>query len=598
MVVRPGTAARPVAQRRPHVVAVVGLAAATASALAGRPLAWMLLTVATVAAARAGLRGGVERLPVSAVVVVAGLGSVALGAGLLGVDVMSSPWPGRLLLVVLVVGLVVGAHVVTRGSPRAATLSRVELVISTLPAGVMALLWIVIAASPLGAATSWFLSADHLRHLALVTRTVDAGALEYDTQSYPRGWHAALALLWSSAGSERDADGLAELVRLQSLATWLVLVLVALAVALVAAELHRRRGGGPLASAAAGGVVGSLVVGPAFFGDYVPRGFQTSLLALLVLAACVLRMTRRCDDPGALVVAGVSVMLLAHVWQVLLPVAGLLLVMVLHARWGARPSGRRVVGDMLFVGAVGAVAAQGLMGAVRGYGLDAIAVPGDVPAAPIGWLLAVVVSGVALATAGTRAPLSPVVVAAGASFATAVGLMLVSGVGWDSYYPNKTLWTAAALGLPLLGAAGAQLLSAAARGPGGRVVVAGFGAVVVGVALLCLMAPVMGVRGSWSAADGDVVMDTVTSSAAADATVVWAVGTGVDDATSQLLLDFYSAEATSPPLGLAARSVDDQCRLLAAAASPVVLSGADESVVRSRFACVPGLRVTRPEGAP
>lgn len=583
---------------RAHVFVALGAAAAVASAVAGRPLAWLLVTVVTLAVPRVGLRGGFERLPSAAVVVVATLCSASLVSGLVGLDVTSSPWPARVLLGALGIVLVVGAQILAVGSPPTAGHSRVELIVSTLPAGVMALLWILIAASPLGTATSWFLSGDHLRHLALVTRTLDAGALEYTSQSYPRGWHAALALLWSSSGLDRDAEGLAALIRLQSLATWLVLVLIALALGLTASTLTRSRDDRPLVTGAAGCLTGALVVGRGFFGDYVPRGFQTSLVALLIVSAVVLRLTRSRSDRGALVVASVGVMLMAHVWQVLLPVVGLLLVLVLRERWRAPLPRRSLVADVVVLLAATALAVPGVLGALHGYGVGAIAVPGDVPPPALGWIVVVALSGAVLAMRTPRGYLTPLVVAVGASVVTALGLMLVSGVGWSSYYPNKTIWTAAALGLPLVCAAASGLLPRSVSGVAGRAVVALVASVVMGLVTLSLAAPVAGVRGAWSAADGDVVIDTVTTPAAADAAVVWAVGSEVDDATSQLLLDFYSATSTTPPLGLAPRGIDEQCRLLEEAGAPLVLSDAVEADVRSRFTCVPQLDIVRVEAAP
>ena len=63
------------------------------------------------------------------------------------------------------------------------------------------LLIVVISAGP--SRLSWFLSGDHLRHLGLTTRTLEAGTLEYGMLSYPHGWHAVMAAMWASAWSFR-----------------------------------------------------------------------------------------------------------------------------------------------------------------------------------------------------------------------------------------------------------------------------------------------------------------------------------------------------------------------------------------------------------
>ncbi len=139
----------------------------------------------------------------------------------------------------------------------------------------------------------------------------------------------------------------------------------------------------------------------------------------------------------------------------------------------------------------------------------------------------------------------------------------------EAYYPNKTLWAAVVLGLPVIAAGASQVLSVL---DGGSLLArAGFivtGAVIALVAGLSLVTPVFGVLGSWSTADGDLVMETVTSPRAPEASVVWGVAGAREDATSQLLLDFYSATARSVPLGLAATTVDAQCALLQQAPAP------------------------------
>lgn len=592
-----------------HVLVFGGVAASVACALGGLPMLWLLLTMATLAASRRpGLRSAIERLPMAGVVVVSGVFAIALLAGSLGFDIVSSPWSGRLVLSVLVVALASLARATAPKTGGSWTQSWTELGLAAVPAGLIGVIGAVLAASPLGARTSWFLSGDHVRHLALVTRTIDAGGLEYASQTYPRGWHATLAILWSITGSERDPQGLAALIRLQSLATWTVLGLVSLALALTAASMHRASGGRPFASGAAGAAAGALVLGPWFFGDYVPRGFETSLLALLVLAAAVHRCTEvRADrdgrgggDSGAdratLAFVATSGALMAHVWQVLLPAVGVLLVLVLLRRWRAHPRTRALAGDASVLALSAVLALPGLLAAVRGYGLHAVAVAGDVPAPVYGWLVVVIASAVVLLVASARLALAATVTSTAMAVATACAMAAVAGVGLASYYPNKTLWTAAALGLPLIGAAAAHVFERSEsdrrlRGPA-IVAVAAVGL----TALISAVTPIAGVSGAWSAADGRTVIDTVTSRAAPTTTVVWGVGSDVDDATSQLLLDFYSATATTPPLGLAPRDPQAQCALLEAAERPVVMSEAPEPEVRARFACAPSVRVVRMSG--
>ncbi|MFW5470903.1 hypothetical protein ACOCJ4_12755 [Knoellia sp. CPCC 206435] len=576
------------------IVALVGMAVAMVCALLGLPLGWLLVSVMTLAASgRTGMRGAIERLPLAGVLVIAAAGAMTLLFGLLGVDVMSSPWSGRLLLAALVPALVAAPLLSVARAP--GTRSWAELGLATAPTALMTVIGGALAVSQLGTMTSWFLSGDHVRHLGLVTRTIDAGGVEYVNQTYPRAWHGALALMWSATGSERDEAGLAELIRLQSLATWMVLALVPLALALTAAGLHRRAGGGPVLSGLAGAAAGFLILGPWFYGAYVPRGFETSVLALLVVAVAVLQVMEARADRGALLVVAISGALIAHVWQVLLPVVAALLVLVLGDRWRRRPSTRVLVGDAALLVLSAAVAVPGLLGVARGYGFEAAAVAGDVPPPALAWLAVVAMSAAVLFGTRPRSGLPACATAVGAALITALGLAALAGVGLDSYYPNKTLWTATALGLPLVGAAAAHLVKQAQDEPRvGRPALVLAGSVGGLVLLLCAATPVLGITGSWSAADGRTVIDTVTAEAAPSATVVWRVGTATDDATSQLLLDFYTATATTAPLGLAPRETEEQCALLTSVARPVVLSRAPTDDVRQRFGCAPATEVILP----
>ena len=338
-----------------------------------------------------------------------------------------------------------------------------------------------------------------------------------------------------------------------------------------------------------------MVLGPAFYGDYVPRGFDTTVLVLLVIAAAVHVSTLAPTSAAALATAVAATVVTAHSWQVLLVPAGLLTAVVLWRRRrsaGGRPA---LVGDLVTVG-VGVLASlPGVLAAIRGFGVGAAAEAGDVPPPVIGWFVGVVIAATVVATRGARGPITTVGVAVAGTFLTSLLLAVVAGVGLSSYYPSKTLWVAAVLGLPTVGVLAGVALSALDGGSfvsrAGYVVVG----TVIGLAVaVSLATPTMGVlRGVWGAADPDVVLRMVTSGSSPEVAVVWRASDDVDDATAQLLLDFYSATAQTPRLGLAARTVPEQCALLSAAAAPVVLSEAPEAEVRARFTCAPGLRVIR-----
>ena len=578
------------------VLPLAALGVATGAAALGAPTVWLGASLVAISSAWGrGIRAAVESLPSSAVLLVTAGMLGPLAAGAVGLDVLDRSLFARALLVASSWGAVVVAWLLGRDNRANARRSWSEVSLAAIPALVMALLLLVMVSAG-NARLSWFLSGDHLRHIGLTTRTLGAGALEYSSQAYPHGWHAVMATMWAATGSRRDGAGLQLLVTLQATATWVVLVLIPLALGLTAATLSRATGLSSRMAGASGLVAGSLVLGPHFYGDYVTRGFDTTLLVLLALIAAVHRSTVAPTSSSALVTAVAAVVVTAHSWQVLLVPACVVSGIVVWRRQSWTRD-RRVLRSEVLLLAAGAVAsAPGLQGAFAGFGVGAAAEAGDVPPPVLGWFIVVVVSGVGLVLMTRRGQLLPAVAAVASTFLTAVLLAGLAGVGLSAYYPSKTLWVATALGLPLVAAAGCGVWA----WTDGAVPVRRAAFVVVGtmggVAVLgSLASPLLGIlRSTWGAADSERVMDVVTSEAARDATVVWSVATGVDDATSQLLLDFYSASSRTPRLQLAATSVEEQCALLRDVAEPVVLTQAPEVVVRERFACAPQLDVRSP----
>ena len=578
----------------------IALAVAALAGVVGAPIAWL---VAAVAAAGLALgRGGrsfVSMLPVGAVLLIATTLIVPLAAGTFGADVLQPAASTRVMLVFAAVATAAWAWYLGAEEKIRPNQSGIELALAAAPSTLMLGLLAVVGTTG-SSRLSWFLSGDHLRHVGLTTRTLDAGALEYGLLSYPHGWHALMATMWASSGESRNGAGLRALIELQAVATWSVLTLLPLALGFTATTLARARGLGPRHAGVAGLLAGSLVLGPAFFGDYVPRGFDTTLLVLLVVAAAVHVVAVAPDSSLALAAAVSATVVTAHSWQVLLVPAGLLTALVLWHRRRRRERERTTyINDILTVG-LGALASfPGVAAAVGGFGVKGAAESGDVPPPVIGWFVAAVVAAALVARRGGRGPVTVVVVTCAAAFLTSGLLAMLAGVGLASYYPSKTLWVAAALGLPALGC----LVALALSGIDGESAVARARYVSLGTLIGLSVAvsaatPTLGVlRGAWGGANTDTVMRVVTSEAAADAVVIWRVSDETDDATSQLLLDFYTATAHTPRLGLAPRTAVEQCALLRQAREAVVLSEAPESEVRSRFGCVPGLRVVRVSGA-
>ena len=591
-----GTPSRPARWLLPVVVATVFICGvAAACALAEQPIAWLVLTVIGLAVALDGpVKGLTARIPLASLVLLSGVGGVLLIAGLLRFPVLHSAGATTALLVGVDVATVAAAWRLGKPPGLLGTRGEGWSALGYLPFGLMCTLAVAMSWGPPGGRLGWFLSGDHLRHVAFVTRLWDSGALEYESQSYPRGWHALVATAWASTGPERDAASLESLVALHAAMAWLSAAALVLALGVLGITLHRRVGGRPAAWGLSGALAGALALGPQFFGDHVPRGFQTSIVAALVLVVVV---TEVVEAPGALrtlVTAAMGLAVLSHLWQLLLPTAVVLALWAVVTRWRARPPRLGMVGDAAILGLAGVFAVPGILGAVRGYGVAGATESGDVPD-PAYWWLALVLAAVLWTT--VQRP-DVFVVAAGAvivTLGTAAGIVWSLGVPWAAYYPNKITWVAVVLGLPVLAVATVLVLGRMDLLPGPwRTTLVAAGALVGLVTLGSAAAPVLGVRGDWATADGELVMQTVTSPRAPEARVVWELNGRVDDATSQLLLDFYTAIATSPPLGLAATTVDEQCGLLSLSARPVVLSAADQDAVRERFPCAPAVQLFNP----
>jgi hypothetical protein len=572
-----------VAGLRRHLPVALSLGGA-AALLLHWPIVWVICTVLALAVALADQDANALALvPLAFVVVLAVVAGTLLVAGSLDVALLHSPAATTGLLLVMNAIIVLLA---ARGPDRPRVAARARWAwLAYVPAAVLALIALV-GRFDRWNSLGWFLAGDNLRHLALAVRLEDSGALEYDTQTYPRAWHGLVAALWASGGPERDQAGLEALVATHSSIWWLGLVCVALALSTCARWAHRRIGAPTRLEPMSGFLAGAAFLGPQFMGASVPRGFQTSVLAVLVLLVALHQLLVAAESWRALMVAGLAVALMAHLWQILLPTAAVVLGVALVARGRARSGDHPRVLAVLVLTVV--AAAPGVAGAVRGYGLSATSEAGDVPPPLLVWSVVALLACAWSVRRGEPAPAVPALAALATSFA----MVMLLDLELADYYPNKTLWVGVVLAFPLMAACASLVVG---RLDGGSLAArVGFvvaGAVLGLAAVTSVTATVIGAGGSWSSVDGGAVMSAVTSPRAHEAAVVWSAVGEREDAASQLLLDFYSATASTPPLGLAATAVEDQCALLVATPDPVAMSAADPATVRARFACVPALEV-------
>lgn len=163
-------------------------------------------------------------------------------------------------------------------------------------------------------------STDFNRHLILMKQLLANGGLDYGAESYPRGFHSTVGIVWSATGG----TGFAEAWQSMQSVSWLLLVLIALSMAVVVArslEVLSLPGRGLQ-------VFGCLTVLVIFMQSMwvtsvFRMGFVTSLLAGLVLATTLMlgigNRGRWFGSPWSFAWAAVGSALLAHTWTLLMP---------------------------------------------------------------------------------------------------------------------------------------------------------------------------------------------------------------------------------------------------------------------------------------
>ncbi|MFQ6172853.1 hypothetical protein ACK8HX_14680 [Oryzobacter sp. R7] len=518
---------------------------------------------------------------------------VSTVAGWVGLSPLRSPGAaGGLLLVAVVAAAVL--VVLTRPRAAAGGTPRTSAVVLALPALGVGAVTAVGAVLGVPRGIAWFLNGDHTRHLVYVADTWAQGALSYSVESYPHGWHALLAAGWAVTGAGLDPDALVRLVRLMALASLLLSVLLALAMAHLAHSVLDRLGTG-----ARGSVLGGLLVGAGclltfVLANYQALGYENSLLAAVVVATSLREVVLRAGSPTSLVVTGAGVVVTAHAWQLLLPSVALA---ALWCGWRAlavrEGAPRKVLVAVLALGVP--VALPGVLAVVRAVGLDHAAEAGPDSPVPLPLVVLAVVLSVAVAAVARDAVIACAAVATALPAATALALSAVLGVGLLEYYPSKLLWQSAVLGLLWVVVAGALaghgLLTQA---PAVRPVVRVVGGVAAALFVLwALVLPWGSLVGTWATVDAARVLAALRTPGAPDATVVWLQATPTSDSVTRSLLDAYRVGETRERMPQARQSVEAECVLLGAAAAPVILTTASEAEARQRYSCAPAARVVR-----
>ena len=453
---------------------------------------------------------------------------------------------------------------------------------------------------PLSERAGWFFGGDHVRHLVYVVQLRTDGVLDYSTNEYPRAWHAALALIWSASGQPAGApssEGVLHLVSLMSTAVWLLHALLTLNVGQLGVALARRVGLSPPAAGLAGFTAGCVSLWPAFLGNYQILGFETSILAAVLLALGARELLERPSSLQALATTAAITGVMAHVWQLLLPVAILAFVVSGVAVVRRDP---RLIGCVFGAFAASMVVAwPGVSAAVNRVGLDKAAnasVPSPVP------LTLFLVSAFSLGILVVKRRHDHRVLGyAGLIGATTVGAFVLAArleIPVLQYYPSKMLWTAAVLSLASLGVA-CQQFAEVLWSKGGRpaaLIRPTLAAVCVLLGAYSAAGPLFPVFGPSATADGATTLGALRAPAATSAEVVWLPRatpeeTRFNSTTVRLMLEVFEARRGMVPRDQRSPTLAEECAILNRSVRPTVLSTASLETVRSRYACASGVAV-------
>ena len=535
-------------------------------------------------------------LGASLVVALATIVSIAVVAAGLGLSVLGSR-PGAVS--VLLAAIAVGVGLMCWLRPPGPQRRGAGALVLAIPSLSVALTAVVVVLSSAPWAIEWFLNGDHPRHAVAVATVWEEGNLSYAVDKYPRGWHAALAAVWSATGAGFDSAPVGRLLVEMAVATLVLSAVLALATAHVGHALAVRVGLSGRVAVAVGLLSGSATLLNPVLANYQALGYENSLLTATVLAVCCREVLVRAGTRVSLVVCSAGLVVIAHSWQPLLPpvaVAAAWCAWLAVSRGGLRERFTTAVCALIAL----AVGTPGLAAAVvRGTALNPALGAGPdtpVPTTPVPTVFLVLgtVAALVLAVQRRDGALRTVAAVTWIPVVTALALRIALDLPIvEHYYQRKLLWQAAVLAIPWIGVAGALAAGAALeRWPGASRVARGvggaFGGLVVAYSLLMPWGSQLGI---WSTVDGRRVLTAVETPSAKDATVVWLQDTVTTDSVTRILLDVLRVPDHKERALQSGLTVGQECALLREADRPAVLSTAPVDAVRQRYACVSGLTV-------
>lgn len=577
----------------PGVLAIVGAAL-------GQPMVWAGATLLACALARRPSWRSVPGILPTACVLLAGYLTVALMvASWCGLQVLHSRAACLVLMSsasVLFTALAMGA--VARAPERRPARQAWPGWGWLAPAALMGALGVVPLVLGPGTGSGWFFAGDHLRMLLITVGEWRQGSLSYAMTTYPQAWSTLVAVIWAGGGAADSSRGFLSLSRVMAASCWFDFALVTLGASRLAVLLARDLRLPRIAAALAGALAGLTTMTPWFAGSYLAKGFENSILAVLCLVAMGIELVEARGTRWSVVAVGAAGVVMAHTWQLFLPSCGTAFLLAVQGVW-TRRGARAALSSAVVTGIPAAVLA--LPGAVavvkQSAGLGHAAQAGDVPALAWPPLVAVLVcTGLLLRQGGASSGVRAYLTVVGVTMLTAPLVAVVVGVSLSTYYPNKVIWGAVVLGLPVVAAVWLRMMvQADSRQRRTAFIALGAGAGICSA--IGVLSPLTAPFGAWSTVDGGAVVRIMSAPGADHTQVFWSGRPGPLDPTVQILLAMYGpkpAAAIEEPLPTG--SVAEQCARLNGSSEPRVLTTATVEQARARFTCAPGAAVIRTPG--